>query len=1286
MSLVPLGKKGGQGRFLFCSFLFLAVSLHAAELNEARVTQVVNDVKILPEQSAPRPAVVSDAVRDKTAVRTGTQSRSELTFNDQSITRLGANTIFSFERGTRVMNLGEGAILFQVPKGSGGAIIKTAAVTAAITGTTGIGEFHAGTGAHAKPIVKWFCLEGTIHVSLTNGSGEKVVLKAGQMIASDGTKLPQPASFNIAALKRTSLFFVGFKTPLPSLDLINVAANNQIDLQAANEIMANNVPATQDSTNIIDHVDQGMTAQESQQSVSPTPSASPTPTATVSPSVTPTPTATVSPSGTPTPTATVSPSVTPTPTATVSPSATPTPTATVSPSVTPTPTATVSPTVTPTPTITPTPSPGTATATYTNAPNGNWSDPAVWTPNVVPNNGNNGDTYDAIISGGTLTQDITDGVTIQQLFMNGGTLFLTNPLTLNAGLHYIGGTIRDGVLNVAGVSDQSTTMGVNNTTINNSGEYDLTFDGASVFNGGNSVFNNSGILTKSAGSGILTFNIPLNNTGTFSSQSGTLQITTSGSSAGTFAANAGAILEFANDYTFTGGATFSGEGIIEIDNNHDAHMSGGLHNSGTIMFNAAANLTRLVLDGDTTLDGGGTVALASLNGSSNGQITGGFRLTNVDNIIQGEGNLGANLSSFTNQADGVIDANVSGRALFLDPASVANAFVNQGLLEATNGGLLQLSGNAGGAFTNTNGLILADGVGSEVQLLNNVSITGGMLNTLNGGVVRTVAGQIAFLSNLTNTGNLVNDNNADTHISGTITNSGTITLNAAANVTRLFLDNDTTLNGGGTVTLTGTNAQITGGFRLTNFNNLIQGFGNLGANSTEFLNQANGIVAANVGGQTLFVDPSANGFVNQGLLEATGAGILQLSGNAGGAFLNTGATILADGNGSEVQLLSNVSITGGTLMTTNGGLFRVLGGQIAFLTNVNVAGPFIDDNNADTHINGTIANTGAITLNAAANLTRLYLDGDTTLNGGGTVTLASLNASSNAQITGAFRLTNVDNIIQGEGNLGGNLSSFTNQAGGVIDADVNGRVLFLDPANVANAFVNHGLLEATNGGILQLSGSSGGDFTNTGATILANGASSEVQLLSSVRVTGGILSAINGGIIRTVAGQSVFLTNLTIGNNLITDNNADTHINGTITNNGTITLNAAANLTRLYLDANTTLNGGGTVTLASLNGSSNAQIAGPFRLTNVNNIIQGEGNLGANVSSFTNQSGGVIDANVSGRVLFLDPSMWPTLSSIRDSGGDQWRHSAIERRLRGRFHEHGGTILANGARLGSAIT
>ena len=51
-----------------------AVSLPAAQLKEAQVTQVVKDVKLLPTGAAARPAAVSDEVRDGIAVRTGVEA------------------------------------------------------------------------------------------------------------------------------------------------------------------------------------------------------------------------------------------------------------------------------------------------------------------------------------------------------------------------------------------------------------------------------------------------------------------------------------------------------------------------------------------------------------------------------------------------------------------------------------------------------------------------------------------------------------------------------------------------------------------------------------------------------------------------------------------------------------------------------------------------------------------------------------------------------------------------------------------------------------------------------------------------------------------------------------------------------------------------------------------------------------------------------------------------------------------------------------------------------------
>ena len=84
---------------------------------------------------------VSDEVRNGTAVRTVIESRAELTFTDQTLARLGANTIFSFDKGTHRRDSAAARSL-RVPKDAGGAQINTAAVTAAITGTTVMLEYH----------------------------------------------------------------------------------------------------------------------------------------------------------------------------------------------------------------------------------------------------------------------------------------------------------------------------------------------------------------------------------------------------------------------------------------------------------------------------------------------------------------------------------------------------------------------------------------------------------------------------------------------------------------------------------------------------------------------------------------------------------------------------------------------------------------------------------------------------------------------------------------------------------------------------------------------------------------------------------------------------------------------------------------------------------------------------------------------------------------------------------------------------------------------------------------
>ena len=108
--------------------------VNADELTQAKVTQVIQDVRVLPSNASSRPAVVNEDVRQGTAVQTGAQSRSELTFKNQTITRLGEKSTFSVGENPRTIDISSGQFLLYVPKKAGAAKVKTGPVTAAITG------------------------------------------------------------------------------------------------------------------------------------------------------------------------------------------------------------------------------------------------------------------------------------------------------------------------------------------------------------------------------------------------------------------------------------------------------------------------------------------------------------------------------------------------------------------------------------------------------------------------------------------------------------------------------------------------------------------------------------------------------------------------------------------------------------------------------------------------------------------------------------------------------------------------------------------------------------------------------------------------------------------------------------------------------------------------------------------------------------------------------------------------------------------------------------------------
>jgi hypothetical protein len=210
-------------RFLL-SAIALGGCLHlqAAPLTESTFTEIVKEVSVVPQTTkTAQPAKVSEVIKAPDLVRTGPESRAELTAPDQTITRIGANTVFSFEPNGRNMELEKGSVLFHSPKGKGGGTIKSGGAAAAVLGTTLI-VVSTGNGGF-----KVILLEGKGTVTLANG--RTVTLKAGQLVfvLPGQTDFGQVLDINLGKLVGGSNLVNGFANPLPSLPLIEAAINQQ---------------------------------------------------------------------------------------------------------------------------------------------------------------------------------------------------------------------------------------------------------------------------------------------------------------------------------------------------------------------------------------------------------------------------------------------------------------------------------------------------------------------------------------------------------------------------------------------------------------------------------------------------------------------------------------------------------------------------------------------------------------------------------------------------------------------------------------------------------------------------------------------------------------------------------------------------------------------------------------------------------------------------------------------------------------------------------------------------
>jgi YVTN family beta-propeller protein len=803
------------------------------------------------------------------------------------------------------------------------------------------------------------------------------------------------------------------------------------------------------------------------------------------------------------------------------------------------------------------------------------------------------------------------------------------------------------------------TLELNPGALTNEGLLEATAAATLQLNG--SVFNNTGgtILASGTGSNVQFANSAVIQSGTLStSGGGSLGVASSNNL--TLDGNAHGPLTIVGTYTGPNGST--------------TFLIGTINNTGVIQVAAQGNNTFLTMTGGVSLIGNGVVSLSTGgNGTAALATAGGNQLlTNVDNTLQGFGVIGWNGLEVTNQ--GTINANVSAATLTLNPS----VFTNQGLLQATSGGILALSGST---INNRAGTIQVNGATSSVQFVNNVTIQGGTLAGVNNGVLTIPSGNAITLDGstlgpLTIAGTYAVANSSTTNLLGTVNNTGSIQVNATGNNTFLTMVGPVSLTGAGSVTLSkggnGTAAVATAGGSqtLTNVNNTLQGTGVIGWNGLNLVNQAGGIIDGNTPSTGTLTVNTPN-TTNQGLLEATAGGTLGLQ----NSFNNLGGRILASGAGSTVQFISG-SVQGGTLATASSGILTTPPGDTFTLDGSSqgalaTAGTYVVGNGATTFLTGTINNTGAIQVNAVGNNTFLTMSGGVSLTGAGSVTLSTSGNGTAALATagGNQLLTNLNNTLQGFGVIGWNGLEVTNQ--GTINANVSAATLTLNPS----VFTNQGLLQASSGGILALSGST---ISNRTGTIQVNGAASSVQFVNNATIQGGTLAGVNNGVLTIPSGNAITfdgstLGSLTIAGTYAIANSSTTFLLGTINNTGAIQVNATGNNTFLTMTGAVSLTGGGSVTLTK-GGNGTAALAtagGNQTLTNVNNTLQGTGVIGWNGLIVVNQ--GTINANL------------PAEGALVINGGFT-NQGLLEATVGGTLvlsnstlNNHGGTIDVNGS-------
>ena len=218
---------------LICLAL-LAVASHSA--SATTVSFLKNSVYKL-DNTNKVTATLNDKVESNTQVGTGEQSMCELSLDDKSVTRIGANAVFSFVEQERLVKCDKGTFLVSKDPETETMTVTTGSVTAAVNGSTVMFDVR-GDATHVA------VAETTTGVVVTDKNGKSMTLQSGEGISATpaGMASATPRSVDVKDLTSSSpLFTEAGLAPLANDALIKGVASAQESAKAAGMSFASEI-------------------------------------------------------------------------------------------------------------------------------------------------------------------------------------------------------------------------------------------------------------------------------------------------------------------------------------------------------------------------------------------------------------------------------------------------------------------------------------------------------------------------------------------------------------------------------------------------------------------------------------------------------------------------------------------------------------------------------------------------------------------------------------------------------------------------------------------------------------------------------------------------------------------------------------------------------------------------------------------------------------------------------------------------------------------------------------